>query len=104
MQDFQESRIEFADFSFERQKVACYGLQNNAGGTTTVLNFPSVGLADEFKHAFLEERNFGVVQNDAQVICFADYETVMRRPDKDARIRQLKYNREFMMGTLAHLV
>ena len=85
MKDFEESLVEFADFSFDRQKVACYGLQNNAGGTTTVLNFPSVGLADEFREAFLCERTFQVLQNDAQVICFADYDTVMRRSNKTAR-------------------
>lgn len=104
VQDFEESKIEFADFSFDRQKVACYGLNNNAGGATTVLNFPSVLLADEFKEAYLEDRSFMVAQNKAQIVCFADYETVMRRSDEDARVRLLQYNRDFMMGSLAQLV
>lgn len=103
MQDFDESRIEFADFFFERRKVVCYGLHNTAGGATTILNFPTCQLADQFSAAFLQERNFQIVQNDAQLICLADYETVMRRSDEDPRVRYLTCNRDFMMGTLAHL-
>ena len=100
---FDESKIEYADFAFERSKVVCYGLLNNAGGATTVLNFSSVKLADKFHEAFLRDRNFPIVQNDAQVICLSDYDTVMRKSDKDPRVRYLNYNRDFMMGTLAHL-
>lgn len=103
MQSFDESTIEYADFAFERRKVVCYGLLNNAGGTTTVLNFPSVILADKFRDAFLRDRNFHIVQNDAQVICLADYDKVMRKSDADPRVRHLNYNRDFMMGTLAHV-
>ncbi|MGA9254688.1 MAG: hypothetical protein WBV78_06040 [Roseobacter sp.] len=103
MQSFDESKIEYADFAFERGKVVCYGLLNNAGGTTTVLNFPSVKLAEKFRVAFLRDRNFQIMQNAAQVICLADYDTVMRKSDKDPRVRYLNYNRDFMMGTLTHL-
>ena len=102
MKSFDESRIEYADFAFERKKVVCYGLLNTAGGATTVLNFPSANLADEFRDAFLRDRNFQILQNDAQVICLADYDTVMRKSDQDPRVRYLKYNRDFMMGTLSH--
>ena len=45
MASFRESTVDYADFTFERQKVVCYGLQNNIGGTTTILNFPSLRLA-----------------------------------------------------------
>lgn len=103
MQNFDESRIEYADFAFEREKVVCYGLLNNAGGQTTVLNFPSVSLADAFHDAFLRDRNFQSVKNDAQVICFADYDRVMQRSEEDPRVRCLKYSRDFMMGTLEHV-
>lgn len=103
MQSFDESKIEYADFAFERGKVRCYGLLNNAGGNTTVLNFPSVKLADNFQDAFLRDRTFHTLQNDAQVICLADYDTVMRGSDKDPRVKHLKYNRDFMMGTLSHV-
>lgn len=104
MQDYDESTMAFADFIFERQKVVCYGLQNNAGGTTTILNFPSPRLADAFRDAFLHGRNFKIVQNAAQIICLADYDTVMRRSDNDQRVRCLTYSRDFMMGTLTHAV
>lgn len=103
MQDFRESTMIFADFTFDRQKVVCYGLQNNAGGATTVLNFPSVTTADAFREAFLNQRNFQIVQNDAQLICLKDYDTVMRKSEDDPRVRWLNYNRDFMMGTLSHL-
>jgi hypothetical protein len=95
--------MEFADFTFERKKVACYGLQNNAGGTTTILNFPSVRLASDFRKAFLEGRKFRIIQNDAQLICFADYDTVVKNSDDDPRVCHLSYSRDFMMGTLAHV-
>lgn len=104
MQDFQESTMEFADFTFERQKVVCYGLCNAAGGITTVLNFPTAALAGEFCAAFLEERNFQTIRNDAQLICLAEYDRVMNRSDDDPRVQPLKYCRDFMMGTLAHVV
>jgi hypothetical protein len=103
VQGYRESIVEFADFAFEREKVVCYGLQNNGGGTTTVFNFPSQQLAQSFREAFLCERNFKIVQNDAQLICFADYDRVMRKLDDDPRVRYLNYNRDFMMGTLAHI-
>lgn len=103
MQYFDESRIEFADFAFERQKVACYGLRNNGGGATTVLNFPSKTLADAFYDSFLRDRRFEIFHNHAQVICLTDYEHVMRRTYDDPRIRHMNYNRDFMMGTLEHL-
>ena len=103
MKSYQESTIEFASFIFERQKVACYGLLNNAGGNTTVLNFPNESAAVSFQMTFLTNRNFQLIQNDAQLICFADYETVMHRADDDARVRHLNYSRDFMMGTLAHI-
>jgi len=104
MQHFDESTIEFADFAFERQKVACYGLQNNGGGATTVLNFPSKSLADDFHDSFLKNRHFNVFRNEAQIICLTGFERVMRLSNDDPRIRHLKYNRNFMMGTLEHLV
>lgn len=103
MQSFDESKVEYADFAFERSKVVCYGLVNNAGGSTTVLNFPSVKLADTFQETFLRDRSFQTLQNDAQVICLADYDTVMRKSDEDPRVRHLNYNRDFMMGTLKHV-
>lgn len=103
MQEFDESKIEYADFVFDREKVACYGMINNAGGSTTVLNFPSMGLADEFRSAFLANRSFPFVQNRAQLVCMADYDTVMRRSDNDPRVRCLNYNRSFMLGTLDHI-
>lgn len=103
MSDFTEGQMEFADFLFERQKVVCYGLQNTAGGTTTILNFPSKRLADEFRRTFLDGRSFTLIQNEAQLLCFADYDAVMRRAEDDARVRYLHYNRDFMMGTLQHL-
>ncbi|MFC6636671.1 hypothetical protein GV827_20575 [Sulfitobacter sp. JBTF-M27] len=103
MKSFQESTVEFASFIFERQKVVCYGLLNNAGGTTTVFNFPDETTAVSFQQSFLDKRNFQLIQNDAQLICFADYETVMRKSEDDARIRHLNYSRDFMMGTLAHV-
>lgn len=102
MRSFSESTMEFADFTFEMQKVVCYGLRNNAGGTTTILNFPSVTLADEFRACYLDRASFKIIQNDAQLICLADYDTVMDRSDGDPRVRCLKYSRDFMMGTLAH--
>ena len=103
MQNFDESTIEYAAFAFERRKVVCYGFLNNAGGMTTVLNFPSSGLGDRFRGEFLRERSLQIVQNDAQVICLTDYDHVMRKSDADPRIHHLNYNRDFMMGTLAHL-
>ena len=104
MPNFDESKIEYADFTFERMKVICYGLLNTAGGTTTILNFPTSKLAEKFREAFLRDRKFQIVQNNAQLICLADYDTVMRRSDHDPRVQQLKYNRDFMMGTLSHVV
>lgn len=103
VKSFQESTIEFASFIFEQQKVICYGLLNNAGGTTTVLNFADDKSALLFQLSFLDKRNFQLIQNEAQLICFADYETVMRKSEDDARIRHLNYTRDFMMGTLAHV-
>lgn len=104
MLNFDESKVEYADFAFERRKVVCYGLLNTAGGATTVLNFPTTTLARQFRDAFLRDRSFKTVENDAQLICFADYDTVMRRSEQDPRIRHLRYNREFMMGTLSHVM
>ena len=104
MKSFGESTMEFANFTFERQKVVCYGLKNNAGGTSTVLNFPSAKLADVFCEAFLRKRNIQYVQNDAQLICLTDYDTVMQESEEDDRVRHLHYNRDFMMGTLAHVM
>lgn len=103
MKSHPESTVEFASFIFEQQKVACYGLLNNAGGNTTVLNFPSESAAVSFQTAFLKNRNFQLIQNDAQLICFADYETVIHKSEDDARVRHLSYSRDFMMGTLAHI-
>ena len=101
---FEESRIEYADFSFQRRKVICYGLLNTAGGATTILNFPTSGLAEEFSDAFMSDRSFQIVQNGAQLVCLADYDTVMRRSDDDPRVKPHCYSRDFMMGTLAHAV
>ena len=101
---FEESRVEYADFSFQRSKVICYGLLNTAGGATTILNFATDSLADEFSDAFLSDRSFQIVRNGAQLICLTDYDTVMRRSDQDPRVRHLCYSRDFMMGTLAHAV
>ena len=84
--------------------MVCYGLQNNAGGATTILNFTSSSMADAFRNAFLHKRSFEVLQNGAQLVCLTDYDTVMRKSDDDPRIRFLNYNRDFMMGTLAHLM
>ena len=103
MDTFGDSRIEYADFTFECSKVVCYGLLNRAGGTTTILNFQSVRLADLFEETFLTDRNFQVVRNEAQVICLTDYDTVMRKSGDDPRIRFMTHNRDFMTGTLAHL-
>ena len=102
MNGFDESLMEYASFLFERQKVVCYCLQNTAGGTTTILNFPSSKLAAQFYAHFLADRNFEVVHNQAQLLCMADYDTVMRRSDRDPRVKYLSYNREFMMDTLSH--
>ena len=103
MQSYRESQVEFADFIFDRQKVVCYGLQNTAGGTATLLNFPTPRLAAAFRRAYLGARSFQIIENEAQLICLADYDTVMRKSDDDPRVRALRYNRDFMMGTLAHL-
>ena len=103
MQSYLESIIEFADFTFERQKVVCYGLQNKAGGTTTILNFPSARLMQEFSQAFLSDRRFQIIQNGAQIICLAEYDRVMQKSDNDPRVHYLNYSRDFMMGTLAHI-
>lgn len=103
MQSYRESTIEFANFTFERQKVVCYGLQNKAGGSTTILNFPTERLATAFREVFLEARKFQTFQNEAQLICMAEYDRVMRKSDDDARVHHLSYNRDFMMGTLSHL-
>lgn len=104
MRDFQESTMEFATLIFERQKVVCYSLHNNAGGTMTVMNFPSQRLADDFRAAVLSDRNFLIVQNEAQIACMTDYDTVMRMSVDDPRIKPLTYSRDFMMGTLTHVV
>ena len=45
----------------------------------------------------------GNQHNQAQLLCMADYDTVMRRSDRDPRVKYLTYNREFMMGTLSHV-
>jgi len=103
MNGFDESMMEYASFLFERQKVVCYCLQNAAGGTTTILNFPCSELAGQFHAQFLGDRNFEVVHNQAQLLCMADYDTVVRKSDHDPRVKYLTYNREFMMGTLSHV-
>jgi len=103
MTRFNESLMEYASFLFERQKVVCYCLQNSAGGTTTVLNFSGSELARQFQANFLADRNFEVLHNHAQLLCMADYDTVMRKSDHDPRVKHLTYNRDFMMGTLAHV-
>jgi len=100
----EESTIEYADFAFQNRKVVCYGLLNTAGGATTVLNFSTIDLADEFSNAFLSDRSFQTVRNAAQIVCLANYDTVMRRSDHDPRVRQLCYSRDFLTGTLAHAV
>lgn len=102
--DYGESTVEFADFTFDRQKAVCYGLQNNAGGTTTIINFASERLADRFRTAYLNELNIRIIQNEAQLICFADYDTVMRKSQDDPRVQSLHYNRDYMMGTLGHMM
>ena len=102
--DYCESTVEFADFTFDRQKAVCYGLQNNAGGTTTIINFASERLADRFRNAYLRELNIKIIQNKAQLICFADYQTVMCKSNDDPRVQSLHYNRDYMMGTLSHLM
>lgn len=104
MQGFQESTMEFATLVFETQKVVCYSLHNNAGGTMTVMNFPSRELADLFRATCLSDRNFQIIQNDAQIACMTDYDTVMRRSQDDPRIKSLTYSRDFMMGTLSHIM
>jgi hypothetical protein len=43
------------------------------------------------------------VHNQAQLLCMADYDTVVRKSDHDPRVKYLTYNREFMMGTLSHV-
>ncbi|PUB13181.1 hypothetical protein [Yoonia sediminilitoris] len=103
MQSYTESIIEFADFTFERRKVVCYGLQNKAGGTTTVLNFPTIELAAEFHGIFLSGRNFLIVENGAQIICLAEFDRVMQNAGDDPRVRFQNYDRNYMMGTLAHM-
>lgn len=103
-EDYGESKMEFADFTFDRQKAVCYGLQNNAGGTTTIINFASQKLADRFRSAYLRDLEIRIIQNEAQLICFADYETVMRQSQDDPRVQSLHYNRDYMMGTLGHMV
>ena len=103
MPHFEESALEFANFVFDRKKVVVYGLQNTAGGTTTILNFPTETLADAFRAAYLSGRNFRIIQNGAQVICLADYEAVMRRTEDDPRVQPLRYSRDYMMGTMAHM-
>jgi len=103
MNGFDESMMEYASFLFERQKVVCYSLQNAAGGSITILNFPRSELARQFQMTFLGDRNFEVVHNHAQLLCMADYDTVMRKSDHDPRVKYLTYNREFMMGTLSHV-
>jgi len=80
MNGFDESMMEYASFLFERQKVA-----------------------GQFHAQFLADRNFEVVQNQAQLLCMADYDTVVRKSDHDPRVKYLTYNREFMMGTLSHV-
>ena len=103
MTEFYESPMEYASFIYERSKVICYGLKNNAGGTVTVLNFVDRILAEQFKVEFLTDRGFEVFHNQAQLVCLSDYDTVMRRSNNDPRVKYLHYNREFMMGTLAHV-
>lgn len=103
MTEFYESPMEYASFIYERSKVICYGLKNNAGGTVTVLNFVNNLLADQFKSDFLTDISFEVVHNQAQLLCLSDYDTVMRRSNSDPRVKYLHYNRDFMMGTLAHV-
>ncbi len=103
MDTYSENTLEYADFMFERQKVVCYGMKNNAGGATTILNFPSRALAAEFADAFLHDRAFEIMANDAQIICMAEYDRVMRLSGDDPRVRFLNYCRDYMMGTLAHV-
>lgn len=103
MNGFNESMMEYASFLFERQKVVCYCLHNTAGGKTTILNFPCSELARQFRITFLADRNFEVMHNQAQLLCLADYGTVMRKSDHDPRVKYLTYNREFMVGTLLHV-
>ena len=95
--------MEYASFIYERSKVNCYGLNNNADGTVTVLNFVDRTLAKQFKAEFLTDRGFEVFHNQAQLVCLSDYDTVMRRSDNDPRVKYPHYKREFMMGTLAHV-
>lgn len=104
MRSFDESTMEFATMIFETQKVVCYGLHNSAGGTITVMNFPSLRLANKFRDTVLTQQNFRIVQNDAQLVCMADYDTVMCNSDQDPRIKPLTYSRDFMMGTPAHVM
>lgn len=103
-EDYGESTVEFADFTFDNQKAVCYVLQNNAGGTTTIINFASERLADRFRAAYLRDLNIRIIQNEAQLICFADYDTVMRGSQDDPRVQALHYNRDYMMGTLGHMM
>ena len=103
MGNFDESVMEYASFRFERAKVVCYGLHNAAGGTTTILNFPSARLARQFHDAFLSGRTFPVMQNQAQLLCMAHYDLVMQQSDPDPRVKSLTYSRDFMMGTLSHV-
>ena len=68
-----------------------------------IFNFPCSKLAAQFHEQFLADRNFEVVHNQAQLLCMADYYTVMHRSDRDPRVKYLSDNREFMMGTLSHV-
>ena len=104
MKDFDESALEFANFIFDRKKVVCYGLQNAASARQTIINFPVETRSDAFRAPVLLGRNFRIIQNGAQIICLADYDTVMRRSAEDPRIQPLRYSRDYMMGTLSHMV
>ena len=102
MPNFSESKIEYADFTFDRQKVVCYGLINTAGGKTTVLNFNSPDLAEEFQARYLTGDDIAAIRNGAQLICLVDYDNVMCSCENDPRVRCLTYSRDYMMGTLAY--
>jgi hypothetical protein len=103
MNSFDESSMEYASFLFEGQKVVAYCLQNSAGGTATILNFPASELARQFQMTFLADRNFEVLHNQAQLLCITEYATVMRTSDHDPRVKYLTFSRDYLTGTLSHI-